>query len=300
MSCRRIGHWIGRWIAGGAAALDGDQRGTSLTEFAITLPIFVAVMAFVYYMGAAGHVVTDEVNRAHRDLWDDALHHTTAGHDPVGYNDPGQPHAHPASGADEDRQFFAEQQLRQRIDGLNTDVRSEEVQTYQALSAGGHWGESHRRTRAPHGQLEFANNADQMTNSPTAVLGGSNYARDLVDDSGGTFELGAGGGGPLGPAASFGLGESVIPAVGAGIRYGVTHSVREGEVTFPHGWTIPVRFHFDALVPPTPVANQKTPTAITRLKLESYQPYSELLGIAMEQPLGPAAPAPSSPTWPDD
>lgn len=277
-------------------ALAGDEAGTSLTEFAITLPVFVAVMAFVYYVGAAGHVVSTEINEAHRGLWDDALEHTRAGHEPVVGGDPGQPHAAPGSAADKDQEFFSEHELRQRIDGLNEDVRGDEVSTYEGLGNGGHFGESYARTRRADESMRFANGADAMVSDPGDVVGGSEYTRELIDDSGGSFELGGGGTGPLAPAANFGLGQSVVPAVAAGIRYGVTHNVREGDVAFGEGWSFSVRFHFDTLVPPTPVGSQRTPAAVTRQKLESYQAYSELLGIANEQPLG-AESAQEEPAW---
>ena len=280
-----------------------DERGTSLTEFAITMPIFIMVMSFVYYMGVAGHVLSQETGEAQRQMWDQVMEENQELEGPISHADPDQPYVHPATGAEVDEEFLIAFELRQKRSGLRDEITLHEEETNQALAGGGQWGESHRRTRPAHDVVTFQNDADQIADEPVEVIGGSTYTRVLVDDTmhGEEIMVGAGSGGALGPLASEGYeSESIVPAVGAGIRYGVIHGIQEGEIEFPHGWTLPVRLHFDVLVPPTPLLHSERETsAITRSQLEHFAPYSDLPGIQTAQQFYAEEPA-APPNWPSD
>lgn len=268
--------WIHSW-----RSLGGDERGTSLTEFAITLPIFVMILAFVYHMGIAGHVMTDEAAKTHRYLWDDVLPMTQVGHSPPVQTDSGQPHIHPVSGATVDNTYLNEYGVAQRREDVWDQVRPHERGTHQSLSSGGHWGESHRRTRSAAGKMNFV----EVTADPDDILDGSSYGRSLVADGDSVSELNLSDSTGGGPGGLTSLGHSVAPALGAGIRYGVINHVQEGELRFPHGWTLPVRSTLDVLAPPTPMVSEVESARVTRRQLEKHQPYQDLLGIAVEQPL---------------
>ncbi len=284
--------------------LGKDERGTSMTEFAITLPIFMAMMSFVYYIGAAGHVITEEQGQAQRMVWEEVIPHTEPQQVPVDYSDPDQPHVHPASAADVDHEFMQEYVLRQRREGLKAEMREHEEDTYDAMASGGHWGESFRRTRPVDGQATMAYDADQMTTQPTDVVGGSGYARTLVDDTSSAQPLQTGvAGGPsaLQPAASAGAGSGLAPVLGGGMRYGVAHGVREGDVELPRDWGFSVRLYYSSLVPPTPVRNESRVVGITRTQMENYEPYQKLLGIQEDSAETlPASDPPSAPSWPQE
>ncbi len=280
-----------------------DEDGTSLTEFAITLPIFVAMMSFVYYMGIAGHVITEEQGHAQRLVWDEVIPHTQQQQVPVNYGSVDQPHVHPGTGAEVDRDFLEENVLRQRRDELKAEVRVHDEELYDAMGGGGHWGESYRRTRPVDAQARMGNYADQMTTQPTDVVGGSEYALRLVDDTSGaqTQSMGSGGPSALQPASAAASGSGLIPVLGAGMRYGVAHGLREGEVNLPRDWSFSVHIHYSTLVPPTPVPNDAQVAGITRMQMERYEPYQKLLGIQMEpSETLPESDAPSPPVWPED
>lgn len=283
--------------------LRADERGTSLTEFVITLPIFMAVMSFVYYMGVAGHVLTQESGEAQRLLWEDVVSHTRMDHVPPDPSDPDQPHVDPAMASQLDRGFLDDHNLRQRREDLKDEMRTHEEGTYEALAGGGHWGQSHRRTRPADERADLAHHADQITADPAGVVGGAGYARDLVDDtsSASPIEMGSGGPDALQPASTSTAATGLAPALGAGMRYGVAHEVREGVVNLPRDWSFSVRIHYDVLVPPAPRRNDHQVAGITRMQLEEYEPYRTLLGI--QEPTAESlseATAPSVPDWPEE
>lgn len=261
--------------------LGGDERGTALTEFAITLPVFIMVLTFVYHMGIAGHVLTEEAASTHRNLWDEVLPMTGTDHLPPTQDDSGQPHVHPVSGAAEDDGFLDEHDVPKQRQQVWAQVEPHERGTHQNLSGDGHWGESHRRTRSAAGKMDFAD----VTANPDDVLEGSSYGRSLVADGDPESEINMSASTGGGPGGLNSMGHSVAPALGAGIRYGVIHHIQEGELEFPHGWTLPVRSTLDVLAPPTPVATEEQSARVTRRQLENHQPYRDLLGIAMDQPL---------------
>lgn len=280
--------------------LHGDERGTSLTEFVITMPIFVVILSFVYYMGAAGHVLSEETGEAQRLLWDRVVEQTQPPEGMIQYTDPDQPHVHPVPGAELDDQFMRTYELSQGRNILRAEIRAHEEGGHGALASGGHWGESHWRTRPAAEAIDIADEGKGPTDNPTDVLGDSDYAHTLIDDSSGdVVHMGAGGTGDLADMASTGTSrESVAPALGAGIRYGVVHGLREGELEFPRGWTLPVRFHYDVLVPPRPMVDgERESAALARTRLAG--PYEELLGIQTTQALS-FPPAASAPAWPED
>ncbi len=278
-----------------------DERGTSLTEFVICLPIFLLIMSFVYHAGMAGHLLTQESAEAQRDLWYEVVEHThnREGSERLVQLDDPDPHSSPSEGAGQDRDFLNQESIAQRQDDLAQAVRPREVQAHQGLESGASWGESLARTRAANAQIAFRGGAEGITGSPGDVVGGSNYAQGLVDDRQGGLSLGGGGGsGGLQPAAARVGGESAAVA-GAGQRYGVIHSVRESEVTLPNDWVLPVRAQMDVLIAPSPVQSDRDVAAITRMQLEESAPYRDLLGIQEAQNLGVEG-APSSPSWPPE
>lgn len=264
--------------------LEDDEEGTSLTEFAIVLPIFVLVMTFIYHMGGVGNAITDAATGAQIDMWEGALPHHEFSHVPIDPAEATQPHTDPQRAANMALTHIDEYGMRQRDPDLLPPVGSNEVDTLRGLRRDGHWGESFERTRPADGQMNFVPlGGRNMTSTPGAVVGGSNYARTLVDDSG------------EGTTINYVFNRGLPPVLGAGIRYGSSHGVREGEVTFSGGWTLPVRSEFNVLVPPVPPPNaQFWAMQIAREQLDVYQPYNNLLGIDDHQPLL-EAPAPSVP-----
>ena len=276
-----------------------NEAGTSLTEFVVCLPILLMVTSFVYHMGMAGHLLTQEAAKAQQELWYEAVEHT---HDRdiedrlVSWESP-TPHESHSEGARQDREFLEEEAIGQRREALADELRGREVEAHQGLESDASWGEAVARTRAANDQIAFRGSREAMSSDPTDVVGGSGYARALVDERSGGLGT-VGGAGALQPAAAR-VGSEPRAVAGAGQRYGVIHSLRESETTLPGGFTLPIRAQWDVLVPPKPVRSSRDVAAITRMELEESPPYRDLLGIQEEQSFGVQGP-PSAASWPPE
>ncbi len=285
-----------RWVS-----MADDERGTSLTEFTITMPIFIMVMVFVYYMGAAGHVLTQETAQAQRLLWNEVMDYTYPVEDSVGISDPDNPHTHPVSAEEVDREFLNEVDLQQRRAGLAHEVEAHDIEVYGGVERGGHWGSSFQRTRPAHETIRMGRDADQMTDNPRDVVGESRYAQRLVDDTNDistgprTVQMGVGG------VLSSGIPrEGTTPVLGAGMRYGVANMTREGTIQFGERWSMPVRVHYDVMVPPTPmIHNERETSEVARNLLDEQSAYGDLLGIQNADTYSSESPA-AAPDWPQD
>lgn len=254
---------------------DRDEAGTSLTEFAIILPIFLMLLNFMLYMGAAGNTLTYEWNDAQRQLWSEVRTGQQLGHEGIQSGAPGQHNTQPAAAATHATAHLTNYSSSKQIESLGTAVDSHETGTYSAMGSNGHWGESDSRAAPVANQVPvFVDGNRSHTNNPSDVIGGSRFAETLVDDGSGAqtidYEINSG-----------------IPAVlGAGIRYGVAHVVREVTYDFPHGESFNVKAEYNLLVPPRPPHNAELwAMEVIRPQLDNYSPYSDMLGIDHEQPL---------------
>lgn len=286
--------------------LADDQRGTSLTEFAICTPIFVMVLSFVYYVGAAGWVMTDQSAQARKGLLEEVVIPAQQPQQvPTAYNDPSQRNAHPPRAAEIDEQHLAEHGIPQKREELAGELRQHEEATYQGLASNGHWGESYQRSDSVDGHWEFTGRADHLTDEPQDVIGESAYAESVVDDtdSAPTVQMNANDPAILQGSSVF-AGSSVngngrVPTLGAGLRYGVDHYVERGEVTLGQ-WELEVMFTREVLVPPRAYRTnaEERATRVARHQLDQQPAYSELLGIEMDETI-PQESAPSVPNWDD-
>lgn len=268
--------------------LHDDERGTSLTEFVIALPVFVLIMSFIYYLGIAGNGLIDEWNTAQRDLWTEVQTIQRAPQDPTismtsqqKYRDPAQA----AAAAQTELNDYGVRNSREEVQGA---VASTEQRTLQGLRSSGHWGESAQRTRPPNSTMNLF--IRYPSNSPTGtssnVIGGSGYAAALVND-------GSGAG-----AIDYSGDRALVPVLGAGVRYGVVQVIRENAYAFSRYWEMPIQAEFNVLVPPAPPENAAAVASdIARSQLNSYNPYGELLGINNPQPLRRSSPASVPNQW---
>lgn len=263
--------------------LCADERGTSLTEFAICLPLFLLVMAFVYHLGAAGHVLSEESARAHSQLWSDVAPRTdtSSPFDPVGSV---ETNSHPSTAAAEEVEFLEEYSSEQPDRQLATEIELHDRSVADHLDRGGHWGESYRRVQPVSDRAVQVDDRLGATDRPEDVLGGSDYAADLVDDS---------------QSGGAETGRSMAPSLAGGMRYGATHSVRDAQVSFTENWTVDIEYTRDVLVGPRPNPSELRSIMETRGRLQGYDPYRELPGIQMNQHFQ-AVDAPDRPVWPED
>lgn len=292
---------IRRQIEGLAA----DERGTSLTEFAICTPIFVMILGFVYHVGAAGWVLTDQSAKARQGLWEEVVIPAQDRQNiPSTYNDPSQRNAHPPRAAEADEEHLENHGIPQKRESFAGEIREHEEETYQALSSGGHWGESARRPEPFDAEWNLQGRAAQRTADPGDVVGSSTYARGLVDDTVAAPPVDMGAGEPSvmnGSDVFFGSavsGNARMPVLGAGMRYGVDHFVQEGEVELGDRWTFRVKFTREVSIPPRAFRHKPEQRAVrvVRHHLDSHPAYDGLLGIEMNDRL-PEQSIPPVPEW---
>ncbi len=272
---------FGGWVR----EFDRDQDGTSLTEFAIMLPVFVLILKFIVYMGVFGHYKTEEWNQTQRDLWFEVRADQQLGHVPIDPNDPGQWDTDPERAGTRGLADLAEYPVRPWPESMETTVGNHERNTLTGLQTSGSWGESHQRTRLADDRMDFfpGRTGYHVASSPDSVIGGSRYASDLVNDSSGT-------------RVDYLVNRGLPMVVGASIRYGVAQAVREREINWAPGWEFRIQAEYNVMMPPRPPPNAEVwAQEVARSQLDNHQPYANLLGIANHQPLQGAS-APSVPT----
>lgn len=265
--------------------LHKDEQGTSLTEFAIILPIFVMILLFIYHMGTIGNAITAERTEAQRDLWQEVATLQTQSHTGVDSGDSFQTYVTPQRGAQHSREHLADYPAKRQIDGrLSEEVTSHQNRVYQSMGAQGHWGESHARVQPAEGRMRLFGDERRAAANSSAVIGESRYAQGLVVDSGGNeidYEVNRG-----------------MPAViVAGLRYGSVHAIRQREVEFHHDeFNMRINVSYDVLVPPNPPFNgEQWAIDVSGQHLRTFRAYDDLAGIAQNQPLREES-APQVPT----
>lgn len=270
-------------------ALGRDERGTTLTEFVMTLPIFITVFIAIGQLGTAGRSSTEAWGTAYRLLWYEAIPVSQQTDLAVNAGDSTQIHVHPTPAGAHALLKVNQQPPVNDYTMLGPRVRLQETQTYGAMASQGTFGESNARTAPSAAQFDFAGTASHRTGNASGIIGNSAFAHDMVNDapSRGNFQLGMGDG----PDGSLGHGLGLRAVLGAGNRYGTAVSLIEEDFSIM-GWQVPMKVYFNTLVAPSPVQGDGASTAISRLSLGAHEPYGELLGIASEQPLpGPGAPS---------
>jgi hypothetical protein len=213
----------------------GDERGTSMTEFIITLPVVVIIFAGLVGLGRLGHHAGRVKIEATKQMWEKA------------YDD--------SSGSITPRQEFSN-------GGEFGDVFDS-----IATAGAGHWGESYTRVKLASTVPMLADGVDPVMTSDS-IVGESMYARTLVDDSlvppsgntsmsnNASWSIGLdpifSAGGSVGGALSYAISASgVLPNQAAGIKYGwVEGEVENEEVAGFLGQTVNMSTRYRTLVPP--------------------------------------------------
>ncbi|TXD34675.1 hypothetical protein FRC96_13770 [Lujinxingia vulgaris] len=283
-----MNRWMRAMLERRVALLCRDERGTTLTEFVMTLPIFITVFIAIGQLGAAGRSSTEAWGTAYRQLWYEAIPVSKADQI-VNAGDPLQVHVHPTPAGAHALLKVNQQPPVNDYTLLAPRVRIQETQTYGGLASAGTFGESNARTAPAASHFNFAGAGSHRTGSASGIIGESDFAHDMLNDapSRGNFQLGAG----QGPAGALGHGFGLRAVLGAGNRYGTAVALVEDDMEIM-GWQLPMKVYFNTLVAPAPVQGDGASTAISRLSLGAHEPYGELLGIASEQPLpGPGAPS---------
>jgi hypothetical protein len=257
-------------------SLDRDERGISLTEFVICLPVFLVIFIGIVNLNKLQVESMAVKMRASHMMWAQAI--------PV------------------QKSTFGPRMLPS-VQGITSAAHIGSHFRYPVadtvglasaagLGATGHFGESYALTKPidlvadiwfspPSFNLWDKIELDPPNHDHTLSLqGGPVYnnqalTRDFVDD--GTIKSLPSGSGPLGYFNNFVTVSGARPAIAAGIRYGLAFGSDEGTVSFS-GQTMNVSAGYDVLVAPKPTSEVMT-TAVTRLGVESYKDFKGVLGI---------------------
>ena len=255
---------------------DEDQRGTTITEFVITLPIFIVIFVGILQLGTvtAHSVVVDA--RAYKNTWDAAI--------PISQQRFNAVHMVPAvAGAAAIGQVGPYQHTTTPLQ--EAFVTIEETLTYGAMALDGTIGESGVRVMTIDPLFDlFGLEGNVQTSLNANIIGDSGYAADLFDES---IDFNVSGGGALAVLNSVISATGTRPAIAAGMRYG-TVAGAESDTSNWLGLSVTYGAHFNTLVAPFPqgsAGDERLMTAIARLTMESHDPYAEVLGIRWSQPL---------------
>lgn len=278
--------------------LNKDQRGTALTEFIITVPIFIMVFAGITSIGSVNERSTRTWARAYKATFDSA----------VGVQRSiGGPHMSAPIGGALALSHIAT--APQEMGGIQRAMFTlSDGYAFGSLLFRGTLGEQHGRVRPTDFAFELnarqgSGNDDRilgvefgdsnlLTNDIDDIVGNSTYAKDIYDDSVSTSGFSGGGGSALSTLNAVISASGLRPTLATGTRYGTVMGSASDSMTVGPFTYNPSSF-VNTLVAPTPITSiyggdytaELAVTAITRLTMEGTDAYSDLLGISTSQPL---------------
>ncbi len=258
-----------------------NQYGTTLTEFLITLPIFIVIFITMVRLGQFELTAGQVWKTAYQDTWAKAL---PVSESPVVPISSQYMHGNPQLAGSAASAQLGQHSTHNKIDSLKGNIGGLERDTYSGLQSSGHWGESFNRIQPIMEYADIVNIHGYVSAQPTKVIGNSGYSRSIVDDSGGMVQTANGGSG-------------VAAAVAAGARYGTVFGMSEINPTIM-GIKIPMYVHFNTLVAPMPFTESTTTMEVSRSLMLKQSHYRDILGISMSQPLSSGTGSLSVPDMP--
>lgn len=294
------------WIRRRLAWFERDESGATMTEFVIMLPIFVLIFNGVMILGEFARKGSEPPVRAYKATFSKVIDfqksafavgwsmQSTAGGGHAGDQLAGTGWVSDAS------------PVHNRSTSVKVAANAAEASTYGLLVADGHMGESFARASAPGLAMDIegcegieppASNDcyqlngsdDRLTRDINDLVGGSDYAEALLDDS---IEFSGFSGNSFLDVLNDSLDIlGARPALAAGIRYGTVSGRHEETFTFA-GLSKDMNAYYSSLIPPSTTGGGQGPrldalraTAVTRLTMESHDHYGELPGIGWSQPV---------------
>lgn len=216
-----------------------DERGTSITEFVICLPIFIITFIAMINMAEWGIESTAVRMDAQKELWADAIPVTSSTQ---------WTHMSPISGAaDAEIELIAAGS--DTSDGARIAGYAYEGGAMVGLGLAGHWGESFYRTTPAQAHPEFA--VDSIHTGPSDVTEAP-FARKVIDDSLTDFDRGRGGN-ILDIVTEVVGSTGAFQSVAAGIRYGEAFGSSNRNVNLSVYGNENLDWNNDVLVAPKPL-----------------------------------------------
>lgn len=218
-----------------------DERGTSVTEFVITLPVVVIIFAGLIGLGRLGHETGKIKIQAQAQMWEAA----TA-------DDAGSvtPRAAVTNGSE----------FSSVLGGIVT-------------AGGGHWGESYTRVELAS-QVPLLAGETDPTYNPEDIIGDSGYANVLVNDA---ITAPPSGGGLTSYLTYAVQMSGAVPHAGAGIKYGyVEGEIEDREVQGFLGQSVSMSARYRTLAPPV-TRGEKTAWGVAWTLSRGETNYNQLL-----------------------
>lgn len=240
-----------------------DERGATMTEFIITLPIFILIFAGIANLSRLNKAVVRTSGMAYSDLWDNAL--------PVQKGDPGVHNSvsHSGSAIRTNMNTYHDKQPEQFV---RQTVKRESNDQGSGLIDNGTLGESAARVRSTRDNIELRNIHSQVTPNIGGVVGESGYAKLLFDDSSSAPKIGS---------------NLTIPSTrmvtATGVNYGEEMGTNTQTITIA-GQPMHVYQYYSTLVSPH-WRHEDAATKVTHEALDEFGAYNNLLGFARTQPL---------------
>jgi len=252
----RIREVLGRSVA----RMHSDDRGTALTEFVITLPIFIMVFAAIGALSKIEKAGVGVKVNATTATWSKAI--------PV-QKSTFSIHMQPTIAGAKAMVDIGSHFSHPFADGLA-------IAKNAGLAAKGTAGESYAASKIVDVFTDLGSPVEgNLTMDAGKIVNNRPFPQDLVDD--GTLKPVPSGSGPLG-FLNVVLGVTgVKPAIAAGIRYGIVMGQASDSVSAA-GKNFNLSAGYDVLVAPKPTAELWT-VAVVRLTMDSYKPYNGMLGI---------------------
>ncbi|AWV90709.1 TadE/TadG family type IV pilus assembly protein [Bradymonas sediminis] len=251
-----------------------DEGGATLTEFIITLPIFILIFAGIANLSRLNTAVVRTSGVAYATMWDNALEvqKDTAGiHTSVG---------HAGSAIKANMTTYRD---KQEEDYVHQVVRRETNAQGSGLASKGTLGESEARVRSTHKEIKLRWIHADVTSNIQPIVGDSTYGKRLFDD------------GSSAPRVSFnssnGFGTGTTGLTGSKPRLAHATSAHYGEEMGTDTQTVTIagqQFHiyqyYNTLVSPR-WQREDAAGVVARGALKGISAYDNLLGIAETQRL---------------
>ncbi|TXD35672.1 pilus assembly protein [Lujinxingia vulgaris] len=251
-------------------ALLRDERGTSMTEFVMTIPIFITLFIGIMNLGRPARAQSYVTRDAATEMWRQVY-----------------------QAEDDDLRMSA------RYEWAGLGSHDSWLRTLEAgyLGATGHWGHSRLYAqpmmfgltgRTIPNRGDYGRMARKITSNPTEIVGNAHVATMMVNDTLHFDALATSMGGRpdslgdiIGAVAGTALSISGAAAgFGAGIRYGQVDAGHTATVTFTTGHTRTLTRKYNALVSPTPdgpLSPEQRAFLVGRTSAEIREPYRNLL-----------------------
>ncbi len=260
-------------------AFHRDRSAATLTEFVITLPIWIIMMGGLINFGKLGQNTTGQKMEAQRIVWNEVFAASTGKK---------QAHMFPVeAGGTASATSFALAGTggnpHKVADGANGLVMS------TGLAVDGSWGESYERV-LPLKVVPGADVPDVYYDPDDVLDGGSPYPHKIVYDGAANSDWKTGNGlystiiGFAGNALS---GSGALAALGAGDRYGEVYAhPPDQKISLIFGQQVTAHAHANLLVAPSPLKGKEArfgPFILARLVAEGEKNYSVMMNFGKSE-----------------